>query len=474
MQFFLVREITALLVGTEFVIFLVIVAYFSGYSVGYALADLLSLRIVRIFTIIFWAVHLTLPFSLRYWMGSVAVRLPSTAFIIMIFFTTFAVTSLYSLLLPKLIDLSAQGSNSLGKFYGVELMGAITGLAVVFFLGSISWIPQVLYQAALAAIVAMILGGTQIRIVAGAVALIYGLFFTTLEFNSLAYHYTKFHGLSESKVLYSVNSPYQKVDIVESKNGKRYMYLDGKKNYGTMSLKLFNIFLSQTPANLVQPENALALGAGSMESVKYIGSVANRLRIVDIDNAVPEGSKLHFKYTNHFDEYDNWTLTIEDAKSFLNKTNEYFDLITVDIPMPLQIQTGLLHSVEFYQMAKNRLSPDGVISISLSGSFNKRNKTPRTVAAALTQVFEEVIIHTPDIAKRSFAIAGRKLPFTKEQLVDETIHLGANRTKVYNKTEALNIIDGIAPITIYDLSYPLERSIRKVKKSYFGKRKSGK
>ena len=37
LQFFMIREVTALLRGTELVILLVTLAYFIGYSVGYGL-----------------------------------------------------------------------------------------------------------------------------------------------------------------------------------------------------------------------------------------------------------------------------------------------------------------------------------------------------------------------------------------------------------------------------------------------------
>jgi len=472
LQFFMIREVTALLTGTELVIFLVAVAYFSGYSVGYILSDKLSLLAIRRFTLLFWIIHLSLPFSLRYWMGSVATDLPSVAFVFIIFFTAFALSSFYSLLLPRFIDMSSDGADSLASLYSIELIGAIFGLIVVFLFGSITWLQPVIYQIALAAIVILIIGGNKIKIVAGFALVIYGFSFTTLDFKSLAYHYTHFHGIPGCKILYSVNSPYQKIDIVESAFGERYIYLDGKKNYGSTGLKLFNVFLSQTPANLVKPKNALALGAGSLEAIKYVGSVADRLRIVDIDGAVPEGSKSHFKYTNKFDEYDNWVLTIDDAKSFLNETDELFDLVTVDIPAPLQIQTGLLHSVEFYEMVKERLAPGGVISISLSGTFKRTNKTPRTVAAALTRVFDEVLIFTPDVAHRSFAIAGDKLPFTREDLIREAVRLGAVEVRVFDKTQAINIIGTMPPITYNDVSYPLKRSIRRVRKSYFSSKGS--
>src|SRR5207249_352732 len=66
LQFFMIRELTALLRGTEVVILLVTLAYFSGYSVGYGIAGRLSQEHVKKLAIVAWLVHLTLPFSFRY------------------------------------------------------------------------------------------------------------------------------------------------------------------------------------------------------------------------------------------------------------------------------------------------------------------------------------------------------------------------------------------------------------------------
>ncbi len=467
LQFFMIREITALLTGTELVIFLVAIAYFAGYSVGYGVAPFLSLELIKKMAPAFWALHLTLPFSLRYSMGAMADGLPWLAFVAMIFFTVFALSSFYSLLLPRFIDFSPTGTDSLTFFYGLELAGAVTGLSAIFLLGSIPWIQPILYQGALAILMALLWGGRAVWVVSFAALLLYASFFTTLDHQSLAYHYNNFHKLKESKILYSVNSPYQKVDIVESRTGRRYIFLDGKKNYGTTSLRIFNLYLSRAPARLVQPRNALIIGAGSMESVHHVAQISQMVDVVEIDKATPDGSKIYFAGVNHLDRYSNWRLIIEDAKSYLSNADTLYDLIVVDIPAPLTVQTGLLHSVEFYKMAKKRLSPQGVISVSLSGKFERANKTPRTVAAALALAFEEMVIYTPDIAKRSFAIAGRSLPFGVDELIKTSMWLGARRTTVFNKQEALEIIDGIAPITFDNLSYPLERSIRRVSRKYF-------
>jgi predicted membrane-bound spermidine synthase len=44
-----------------------------------------------------------------------------------------------------------------------------------------------------------------------------------------------------------------------------------------------------------------------------------------------------------------------------------FDLIIMDIPSPLSIQEAILHTKEFYKLAKLRLTEKGVIAVKLSG-----------------------------------------------------------------------------------------------------------
>ena len=69
------------------------------------------------------------------------------------------------------------------------------------------------------------------------------------------------------------------------------------------------------------------------------------------------------------------------GKEVLEKSKrDDYDLIIMDVPAPSTIQLGLLHSVDFYRVAQKRLAPQGLISVSLCGTFSARNTTPRTVA----------------------------------------------------------------------------------------------
>src|SRR5512140_3267201 len=64
-QWVLVREMTALLFGTELVVLLVSVSYFVGLSVGYALSGRIRRTWFGPLAVLMLALHLTLPIWFR-------------------------------------------------------------------------------------------------------------------------------------------------------------------------------------------------------------------------------------------------------------------------------------------------------------------------------------------------------------------------------------------------------------------------
>jgi spermidine synthase len=55
-------------------------------------------------------------------------------------------------------------------------------------------------------------------------------------------------------------------------------------------------------------------------------------------------------------------IVIDDGRRFLQRTSEQFDVITVDPPPPVEAAgSSLVYSQEFYDVAKRRLRPHGVL-----------------------------------------------------------------------------------------------------------------
>jgi hypothetical protein len=132
-QWVLVREMTALLLGTELVVLLVSAAYFAGLSLGYMLAGRIKrqwLAPLGIFTLI---IHLTLPIWFRLlvaWLDSIHAY--AAAFLILPLLTPFLISAFYSIFLPLFAD---NGEGQVAGLYGMELLGSGAGILILVVLG---------------------------------------------------------------------------------------------------------------------------------------------------------------------------------------------------------------------------------------------------------------------------------------------------------------------------------------------------
>ena len=87
--------------------------------------------------------------------------------------------------------------------------------------------------------------------------------------------------------------------------------------------------------------------------------------MVDIDGEVVEECKKHLPEMHQGAFEDPRTrLLHEDARAYLEKTNERFDLIVVDLVEPLEEGPAcLLFTKEFYTLVRDRLTDRGVMTM---------------------------------------------------------------------------------------------------------------
>lgn len=463
----MIREISALLRGTEIVILLITLAYFAGYSVGYGFARKLSFRTIRKLALVAWGLHLTLPFSFRY-VGAFFYKqvLAGVAFTLLLFLTAFALSGFYSILLPRFIDLARDKGQSLVSYYSVELGGAVMGAVALFLVGRSGWATSVVYQAALALLIVLLWQRPLVWVAAVGLVGVYALFQPSIDMASLSYSYAQIQGLTRPQILKSSNTFYQRVDFLDDADGDRYIYLNGRMNYGSDALRAFNVTLSKLPAALLRPKQALIVGSGSMESVGYVSEFAGHVTTCELDQAVIEGSRRYLADVNRLADVTNWTLHINDAKQFLGSTDQRFDLIVMDVPLPSTIQLGILHSVDFYRLARSRLTPHGVISVSLSGKFRLDNEMPQTVAAAVVAAFPDVVIYTDKEAGRSFALGSDSFGFTKDDVIRASTLVGLQELTIFDRPEILRIVKGIEPMTADNMKFIVRRGWTRVKELF--------
>jgi spermidine synthase len=132
---------------------------------------------------------------------------------------------------------------------------------------------------------------------------------------------------------------------------------------------------------------------------------------VELDAGVLFAGQNFFTPTDELKGLDRWNLIVDDGKHFLKTTNDMFDLIIMDIPSPLTIQEAVLHTKEFYQLSKSRLTEKGVIAVQLGGPLQHNNRTPARVFATLSEAFDKVMAINSDKADRSFGFASQQIPF---------------------------------------------------------------
>jgi spermidine synthase len=457
-QWVLTRELTALLLGTELVILLVSISYFIGLSAGYKLSRHFPRALLIPLGIITLILHLTLPIWFRLLVVATAsMNAFGLSYIVLPLLTPFLISAFYSIFLPLLLD-NREGQPS--TLYSMEVIGSVFGVLVLVFMGS-SGLQAVyfIYMLGLACILLM-LGlawhWTFLLTIAGVIWLL--ILPRPLNWSNALWYETVHELPPGTTTLFSAYSPYQKVDVMQTPAGKHYLFLDGLEHFGDVDGERLNVIMGTIPSALAKPENALVLGAGSMQMEAFIADHAGHVTTVEIDPVVVEASIRYLTAFNRMDRLDNRSIVIDDAKHFLANTQERYDLIAMDLPAAYSIQTATLYSLPLYQAAADHLKPDGVFVANLTSAFEQDDIVSRRIAAGLLATFDEVIIVTPESVGWSFAYAGDDLPFDRHMIETALRDNGEIQFIIFD-TPAVRVFVGDAqPITLDSMDLVLHTS----------------
>ena len=178
------------------------------------------------------------------------------------------------------------------------------------------------------------------------------------------------HGLEE--VLYTGESQYQSIKIIRTGSFGKCLVLDDKIQSSEIDEFIYHEALVQ-PVMMTHPcpETVFIAGGGEGATLREVlsHSTVKRAVMVDIDAEVvaicrkylPEHSK------GAFEDKRAEVLHV-DARDYLAKHEETFDIIIIDLPDPIDEGPAyLLYTQEFYQLVLDKLSPNGIICVQ-SGS----------------------------------------------------------------------------------------------------------
>jgi spermidine synthase len=316
-------------------------------------------------------------------------------------------------------ELGRLGSD-VGEVYGANTLGAVAGsLGAGFVL--IPWIGTqnaLLLTAALNALLGVYLmrraGSSSWRWLALAPALVWALA-AVLPADRVILSAGPFRDDAPGAIVYFHEDAQASVTIRQREKDNQPYYaleLNGVAVAGT-SPELY-------AAQKMQGHLPLLLGGGS-KSVVHIGfgtggtawAVSRHenedILIVEISPEVLKASDTYFPALNHgVLDLPRVRVELNDGRNFLLATPEKFDAVLSDSIHPSYAGNGSLYSYEYFQLIRERLSPDGVASMWLPMYY----LTPRNYAMilrAFRDVFPNVAVWYEPTTVNAFTIVTGKV-----------------------------------------------------------------
>jgi spermidine synthase len=172
-------------------------------------------------------------------------------------------------------------------------------------------------------------------------------------------------GIYRDEVIISQQSSYQKI-VITKKNDDTRLFLEGNLQFSTIDEYRYHESLVHIPMSLVpKKSNILVLGGGdglaTRELLKY--PEVKKITLVDLDDEITS----LFQNNNMLTQINQNSLNDtrveiknQDAFSYLDKSDDVFNLIIIDLPDPNNSSLSKLYSQEFYELVKNHLTGDGV------------------------------------------------------------------------------------------------------------------
>jgi spermidine synthase len=149
----------------------------------------------------------------------------------------------------------------------------------------------------------------------------------------------------------------------------------------------------------------LGLGAGSIPVYlqRFVPDAV--IDAVELDPGVIEVAKKYFGLR----ETGNFHMIPGDARIFLNRHPEPYDLILVDAFTGSYIPFHLM-TKEFYQLVRNRLSPHGVAAFNFLPAKDIFESNVRTVSLAFDNNIDLFHSDAPDVGESNVIVVGRLDP----------------------------------------------------------------
>ena len=315
------------------------------------------------------------------------------------------------------LTLAAGGARDFGghvaRVNATNTIGALAG-AIAFTLIGIPYLgSQVAQQAlvAFAGICSMVLVWNttsrirRIAIVMGAAAFATAIV-PAVPGRLIAYGRSVNSWASIARFLYIAEGATASIAVTQHVGGARQFHIAGKVEASDMDIDMrLERMLGHVPA-LIHPHPKSVLivgvGAGVTAGALSIHPEVERIVICEIEPMVPRSARAYFGNENHhvFDD-PRVQLVFDDARHFLQTTHEKFDIITSDPIHPWVRGAATLYSLEYLTLAKNHLTPGGVVTQWIP-LYETDERSVKSEIGTFAAVFPDTTLWNPDLLEEGY------------------------------------------------------------------------
>ena len=272
---------------------------------------------------------------------------------------------------------------------------------------------------------------------------------------------------SVKEVIYSGQSKFQSIDIINTGSFGICLILDGKIQSSEKDEFIYHEVLVH-PAMLAhpKPEKVFIAGGGEGCTLREVlaHKTVEKVVMVDIDAKVIDICRqfLPSFHQNSFDD-SRAELHFTDARKYLEGSDDKFNVIIIDLADPLDKGPArLLYTQEFYQIVKQRLEPDGIMSVQAESASWTELQNFTAIANTLKTVFPIVCpyrVHIPSFADEwGFISASKSLDPAKLTSGEIDVRISARISK------ELKSYDGLTHQAMFILPKHIRRELAATKK----------
>ena len=175
-------------------------------------------------------------------------------------------------------------------------------------------------------------------------------------------------------ILTSIRSKYQNIEIIELVEYGKALVLDNLVQSTEVDEYIYHECLVH-PVMITHPnpKKILIIGGGEGATLREVlkHNTVEKAIMVDIDDQVVEFCKKHLEIMHKGSFFDKRAeIVIMDGKEYIEKTNEIFDVIILDLTDPYASEIAAeLYTEKFYRKVFEKLTNDGIMVTQAGSSF---------------------------------------------------------------------------------------------------------